>query len=1404
MTSDYLKQLQLTKQLEQKAKEAAKNRKLAEERLTQADGEVARAKKMGAETKALEEEHKEAQLAFGRREYAAALDLSDKVALDARKLQADKVEEVLESAYGVVAMVEDKGEDHRAVEVLLDRSRQLMKEGRTEEAMAAAVDTRTAAEQYADRRMSEMFVQLAHLIDVGEKEKLAVAARKQALAKAIKLHEEGDRAGSLSKAVTCFKGLQEAFSKLAETRANSIMELVEGAIEGGDMSVVTGLVERSREAMARGRIEESFQILDEAQAAIRPVLANAVEVLLARQRERNEWLNAHGFSAVRFAPAIKKVSEAYAAGDSEEALELLRRSEKTLRESEMEIVLNHIETLRPRMVLAKRTNLNIDRVVTRLEEARTATVYGRAGEAMDIVDEASAELDDVLAPFRRVERELDTTRKAFLQARRMHIVSTEASQLVAKAREDALAGRLGDSYDTLAKARGVLTRIVQERCARQVFNGHLMVAAGISIGADVEDKAEDLDDVVEDLKEGILDGISARLAALNLELEAALIAGTLAELRRATQAMESVPTDTDLSAALEIKRQAQEMLDRKDWYSSRTLAERVREEIEKARRTTVTARKAQARALIGICAQLKTESQTLVERMASIELERGTDDETIRQVDEIIMFAKALARDEVARALAQVVRSSAAARKKGVSTAHVDRLTEEASRSLTDDDLERGFTAYEGARKELEKTTAMHSEVYDLIVLLSRLSGELHLPADSKVPQQLLETKRLFEAGLYDGARTSARACYKEAETVGAAILAPRAMQEAKALLPVIKQLGISTEAAEAALAAAAEDLRKGEAFTALASAKEERRKMVDTATESIQAEIKEVRGMLQEYGSQHVALTVMDIVEKAESLLADQRFADALQAARFARNEAGQFLNARASAGHELSVADAGIRAIESLDIDVSEAREILDQARKHRIGGRCNLVAEIARNALQGARVKAEEAILASLAGIEQETDLQDLKGKDLGRGPRTARDNILSDLKEGRYTAAHMGLDVYRDSLTELREVRETCITSLSKLSESMVRLPVSPYKSEAEALLTRAQKAFQEGAFHDALALSGECRAAGSSALKRHQLASIRLEEARGNVLEGEGRKAIVPEVADLLEAAGKALANGRYESMDTLLLRALRIHSRERSKANAQAIADLVNTAALFARAGLPLDDLPLEARSLLDRGTWNILEVRNLRETTAEVHQRVRKAVEERLTRTKRLVDRGRGEMEAARSLLASASKALADDRLEPALSLVTDAERAIGATVADVLEARELTRRYREQAGLALALGGEQAGIDSYRQALAASTLTVSLGHLRKAVTAIEGANARFLPDLQLRAARVVNAGPAPAILVTVNGGRDGESTIAPVLWPERSVKLPGPPSNRITVVYRTLFMPRSSVKELVREGSA
>ena len=349
------------------------------------------------------------------------------------------------------------------------------------------------------------------------------------------------------------------------------------------------------------------------------------------------------------------------------------------------------------------------------------------------------------------------------------------------------------------------------------------------------------------------------------------------------------------------------------------------------------------------------------------------------------------------------MRALVAARKNGVTTAHIDRMAEEATRALEAEEMEGCFNFVREAEKELEKTTAVHNEVYDLIVLLSRLTVDLKLPPESKVPQLLHEAKVMFEAGRYDGARTSARKCYQEAETVGAEMLAPRKVQEAMDLVPVVQLLGRGADRTEGAVDQAQALIQKGQYFEALTLAKDARKRMVETITEHLVAEIAEVRAMLIQAGADCSESPAMTIVEKAESLLADKRYSDALRAIRFAKSEAGQLISLRTSVEKELARVEDALREIESLGIEVDEAKEIYEQSSQCRSINRHNLMVELARRALNNARTVASERMAADLAKLEADLNIADLKG----RGPRPDRARTQGGLHpEGPAASLHRG--------------------------------------------------------------------------------------------------------------------------------------------------------------------------------------------------------------------------------------------------------------------------------------------------------------------------------------------------------------------------------------------------------------
>jgi hypothetical protein len=91
LTGDYIKQLQLKKQIEQRAKEAAKSREAAEEKLVQAEDSLKLAKKMDAPSAESEKYLTEASSFFKEKDYRSSVSLSTKSLDASHKAQKDRV-----------------------------------------------------------------------------------------------------------------------------------------------------------------------------------------------------------------------------------------------------------------------------------------------------------------------------------------------------------------------------------------------------------------------------------------------------------------------------------------------------------------------------------------------------------------------------------------------------------------------------------------------------------------------------------------------------------------------------------------------------------------------------------------------------------------------------------------------------------------------------------------------------------------------------------------------------------------------------------------------------------------------------------------------------------------------------------------------------------------------------------------------------------------------------------------------------------------------------------------------------------------------------------------------------------------------------------------------------------------
>ncbi len=1392
MTSDYLKQLQLTKQLEQKAKDAAKFRKSAEDKLAEAERAVAVAISMGIDAKEAQKALTEGRTAFGKRDYNSALAAAESARDMAEKLQTTMVTGILTTADGILAMIDDKGEERQEVEMLLESSRRSLEEGRSEEALTDARSALESVKAYADRRVTGMFAQVKRSLDLAEKEGIATSAKKQALAKAVKLHSDGNLEESLSRLAACYKSVHESFSKLIGDRSTSLLETAEQVAVGGDTSPVSSPVTRAQECLAHGQFEEAMFLLGEGQKALSPLLSTSVQNRLAEQVPRSYWLREQGASIGRFATASKKATEAAKAGQSEEALEWLRRAEKALRDGEAEVVLKNIEGMRPRLVMARRFNLDITPMLAMLEDSRQETAMGRGRESLELVQKASEELDKRLDEIAEMESELDQTREIFLEARGMKIVSPEAGEMVRAAREAALAGRLTDTLGGLTQARAVLLGTVLERLGPQLLESELKVAAGLSMGASVEDDSDVLEEIEDDLRNGYLKGIAERLSSMTMALEAALMSASRLAVVEAEQVTSSNYAGVNLSAVREKVKQAHELMENREWRSSFTLAQEAVEEANAIKRASLVTLKEQTVSLLSIGKQLGIDPQTIDLWSSTMSSDDSEPSEALRSLAEIYSHARMQVKEELARSFAQLLRASSSAHRKGVTTDHVDQLAEEGSKALASFEMEVSFAKLQAAEKELEKTTALHNEVYDLIVLLSRLTSEIKVPPGSKVQPLLKETKRLFEAGLYDGARTSARNCYREAETIGAHILVPRKVQEVQQLLPVARQLDPSIEG-EGEIEAAVELVRKDKAAEAMSQLKDLQKRLTDLIDESIQTEIGELRKTLDQEDLGRDESTTMAVIEKAESLLADQRYADALRAVRFARSETAQVVNVMQASQQELGRVEGVLENMSSLGLEVREARVLLEQARRYRSSGRFNLVAEMARRAEHSACISAGEQAKKRLEAVEKEVDVTGIAGTDLEALKARISAGVAGLVERRRYEEVLQEIARYRERLQAMNGLKERCAASLDQVREQLSSVPEgSLLVTETSKLQAQVQEALDGGSYDACWSILTPCRASAEAAVQWHQGCSRRCQEVRTRIT-GEKDAASSAHIALLLDSAGKELSEGKYEGMNRHLLQAERIFERGRRHAARRDLSDLVNLARLYPFLGLTLKDIPAEARPLLDRHLGDLEAGMNVSRALAAMQGTVRKAIVTRGSKAKTVASK-KGSAEAVNALLKEAERYMAEGCLDRAAGLVREAEVLSEATMAEVLELRELYRRYEQLEPFAQSLGADGGWSREYRASFTSKNIADALNHMRQAASLLDRATADQLPRLVMTSTDISNTGASPALGLVLDGvPRSEEISLATVLWPQASVSLPSKKNGgKVTLIYRALFVPQ------------
>ncbi|MDD1747696.1 MAG: hypothetical protein LUQ16_08040 [Methanomassiliicoccales archaeon] len=1344
MSGDYLKQLQLTKQLEQKTKEAAKNRKEAEGRLADAEKAISSCKSFDAPTANADRALEEASQAFQQKDYKLSLSLSQKAIEVCETSKSGKVRSILESAEALLKLFADEPAPSEITSTQ-KKARDLLEQGALDESRTKAQELWDAVERFVNAKVADMFSVAQSLVLMAEKLSLEVEGERQMLKQARHKLEKGNFGECVAQIKDCTEMASSALRNLFLSQVEAMNSAAERADELGlDFNKAQDTLAKAKASSEKGEFEQAFGTMEIAQSEAKAIVSKGLLSRLEGLKERTQVLKGMGLEAAPLVAATTKARELARSERIGEAMDAWREAEGLVRSQEIEQLLNMISKLRGRLLIANKIGSDIGEVMSELDAARRTLAQGDFKLAAALVTRAEKALEKALEGYKEVEIELTRTRSLMTLAIELKLNITEAKGLMDVSRQMVLRRDFGKAVDSLKQAQQLTHSAIQAHIGQEIMRAEMRVTTALKLGADIHEESAMLEDTVRRTKEGKYGKVREDLEECIHQVDAKVQAIAEKTLAEAKTLLDDYSGSVDVSPYRATLLQGQEALREGQPVRAYDLANTMIGMFKREELTALDSRLIEARHLLNVAREMGSESVTLNEKLNRAEHLRYEGDvaESLRITGEVVQFASSIIKDELVSQLAQLNKAINASRKNGMEVLQAERLAEESSRAVGKGDLLRGQALYKEAEATLERLTAVHNRIYERIVEISAMIKEANAQKldSTKQAEMLLHAKRLFEAGKYEEALPAIAKTFVETEKLVAPFVAPRKAQAAQDMISAAKRLGFEVGAPQKRLDGALRLIDKKEYAQAMVSVREVEKTVLSVLTKGVEKELAEAKYLLEkarETGSDISG--PQQIVEKAESLLHEKRIYDALRALELARNELDQGLMMSDKAKEALEQTQSIINDAVEFGVDVESARELLRQAKNYHKMGRHGIAHELARKAGDQVTLTSAEMVRERLRKAETEQRQKGLEGADL-EGVLLMKPEIEKRIEARRFREAAAQVRGFEQELRRIAEQKGSTAKAIAELESQLSQAKSKGVPTGSiEPALGQAKERFAEGSYSDAYTLVSRCANELKVQLDLYARRQTELKELEEDLaeLESEG---VAGTAKELVEQAKRSIAMMDFEGA-TLKLRRAREAAKEAKEAiQAERMKNLENMCMLAAELKINKSSIPhvvTEVNQLRTSGKKP--EPKQLRQAVDAMGEVMRKKLENRIEAIHEDMEeasRHGADVTTSKELLAKANVQMAEGKWRGAANCVLEAERSIGVAAEEQNRYIDLKKRVEgsiesaRRNGLELT---EAIGLSQEAEKARAKDHATALKKMGEAMDAATRAAEEFLPDIQV-----------------------------------------------------------------------
>ncbi len=1070
MAGNYLKSLQLAKQLEERAKEAAKSKKLAEDERETLEEFLEVCKKNDVDLSDIDKTLSEFSASMDSKDYQAAIGHSRKALEMAKNAYIQRIADVADSVDALLKLLAGGEGEAKGAKDMLDKSKELVVKDDLEGAMKLAKNAYDAAERAFHESLSALFSKAQGIINQARDMGDDVGLYEDLLGRSKAALEKQEYEASMSQLKEALEGAGENVKAQIEDSILAAEDLVRAGKDiGADVERVGNHIERAKSSLESLRYKDALSYSKRAESEVEKALSSRLNDMIRDIRYAIKAMKTEDEDSRESRELLDRAQEAVKEGQYQQAIRAFTDARDKIQKIHFQAVLGVIAKAKDKFVLAKKVGVDMSEAIKLLNASRKSLKEHQYEEAIRLAQESQDAIESSLQLFYKARDELVELAKTMKLAKSLELDASEPKRLMGEAKK---AFEQKD-YEMAGKATSegisIVRRAAFDVAQKRLDEADKAVKLAISIGAE----AAEAEGLLEKASTAMTDEDFVEAVSKATESCEAASSGLSSALSERLDSIgefvsQCAEDDRTISAVKGKLENAKGLVAAKEFEEAHGSINEItagleglcQEECERVAK--VAEEKLQMASSMDVdtadAGVLMTRARELLEKRAYQDALMRLKD-VVTTLDESIFRALQATfssiKDSVEEAKTLKIDVSAAKErlKEARAKAEAHEFREAFDLAIGTEELIRDKISRHDAVKEKAR------KAEELIEEASKNRVEV-----ANLEAKLSEAREAFAEGNIDGAEQMLATLIEDTERQLAMYLAAKFILISKESIDLALGHGISVEYAQTLLSNAKQSMKDKDYDGALENSKKASESAKSALETGVQDMIKEVQRIVTD--AKNISIDTVGpekLVEKASELAQRAEFSEALNCLESAKEDIDHVRNLSSQAAAEIKNARKSLKDAETLNMSADQARESLDQA--------------------VDALTRHQYAIALELARKSAEISLDATK---------TSIRNTLGRFKERMEEAAADGLHL---------GVADRCV---------------------AEGF-----KAFEAGRYQDALKLAMQCEAEMERAELQKDISTQAVESARKKIEDAvaEGIKADL--AAEVVEKAEKLLSKGKY-------------------------------------------------------------------------------------------------------------------------------------------------------------------------------------------------------------------------------------------------------------------------------------